>query len=117
LALAKKKLKKERLYIYEWLEKFNLAHKAKKKVKEISGGEQQKVGIIRALIRDPSILILDEPTGNLDPISINEIIDLLLNIHKEKKTIILSTHDPTILSKKPGRLVMLNRGEIVQNVV
>ncbi|MFN4197051.1 MAG: cell division ATP-binding protein FtsE [Caldimicrobium sp.] len=117
LTLAQKKLKKEQVYIYELLEKFNLAHKSKKKVKEISGGEQQKVGIIRALIRDPSILILDEPTGNLDPVSINDIITLLLNIHKENKTIILATHDPTILSKNPGRMVMLNRGEIVQNVV
>lgn len=116
LALTQKRLKKEKLYIYEWLEKFNLAHKAKKKVKEFSGGEQQKVGIIRALIRDPSILILDEPTGNLDPISINDIIELLLKIHKENKTIILSTHDPTILSKKPGRIIMLNSGEIIQNV-
>ncbi|MFN4132496.1 MAG: cell division ATP-binding protein FtsE [Caldimicrobium sp.] len=117
LDLSGKKVKNKKFLIYEWLERFNLAHKAKKKVKELSGGEQQKIGIIRALIREPSILILDEPTGNLDPYSIGEIIDLLLKIHKEGKTIILSTHDPTILSKKPGRMLMLNRGELIKDVV
>ncbi len=117
LALSGKKVKKEKFYIYDWLERFNLAHKAQKKVKEISGGEQQKIGIIRALIKEPGILILDEPTGNLDPYSIEEILNLLLKIHNQGKTVILSTHDPTILSKKPGRSIMLNRGEIVKDVV
>lgn len=117
LALSGKKVKKEKFYIYDWLERFNLAHKAQKKVKEISGGEQQKIGIIRALIKEPVILILDEPTGNLDPYSIEEILNLLLKIHNQGKTVILSTHDPTILSKKPGRSIMLNRGEIVKDVV
>ncbi|MEO0297205.1 MAG: ATP-binding cassette domain-containing protein [candidate division WOR-3 bacterium] len=116
LALSGRRAKNEKFLIYEWLERFNLAHKARKKVKELSGGEQQKIGIIRALIRDPSILILDEPTGNLDPYSISEIIDLLIKIHGEGKTIILSTHDPTILSKRPGRMIRLNRGELVKDV-
>lgn len=116
LALSKKKVKNKKFYLYEWLERFSLSHKAKKLVKELSGGEQQKVGLIRALIKEPSILILDEPTGNLDPFSIGEIIELLKNFHREGKTILLSTHDPTIISKKPGRIIMLNRGELVPDV-
>ncbi len=116
LALARKKVKKIKFFIYEWLERFNLAHKAKKKVKELSGGEQQKLGILRAIIKDPSILILDEPTGNLDPFSIGEVIDLLIALHKEGKTILLSTHDPTIIAKRPGQIIMLNRGELVKDV-
>lgn len=116
LALAQKKIKRIKYFIYEWLERFNLAHKAKKKVKELSGGEQQKLGILRAIIKDPPILILDEPTGNLDPFSIGEVIDLLLTLHKEGKTILLSTHDPTIIAKKPGQIIMLNRGELVKDV-
>lgn len=116
LALARKKVRKIKFFIYEWLERFNLAHKAKKKVKELSGGEQQKLGILRAIIKDPSILILDEPTGNLDPFSIGEVIDLLIALHKEGKTILLSTHDPTIIAKRPGQIIMLNRGELVKDV-
>ncbi|MGB9761609.1 MAG: cell division ATP-binding protein FtsE [Caldimicrobium sp.] len=116
LALSGKRVKKRKFYIYEWLERFGLSHKAKKLIKELSGGEQQKVGLIRALIKDPAILILDEPTGNLDPFSIGDIIELLKNLHKEGKTIILSTHDPTIISKKPGRIIMLDRGELVTHV-
>ncbi len=61
-------------------------------------------------------MILDEPTGNLDPFSIGDIIELLKNLHKEGRTVILSTHDPTIISKKPGRIIMLERGELVPNV-
>jgi len=116
LALSKKRFKNKKFYIYEWLERFNLAHKAKKLVRELSGGEQQKVGLIRALIKDPEILILDEPTGNLDPFSISEIIELLKSLNKEGKTILLATHDPTIISQKPGKIIMLNQGELVQNV-
>ncbi len=116
LALSKKKIKNKKLYIYDWLERFSLSHKAKKLVKELSGGEQQKIGLVRALIKEPPILILDEPTGNLDPFSIGEIIELLKELHKKGTTIILSTHDPTIISKKPGRIIMLDRGELIPNV-
>lgn len=66
---------KAKFLIYEWLERFNLAYKAQKKICELSGGEQQKVGLIRAFIREPEVPLLDEPTGNLDPHSLIEIID------------------------------------------
>lgn len=116
LVLSQKIFKNMKFLIYEYLERFNISQKAQKKVKELSGGEQQKVGIIRAIIRNPEILIADEPTGNLDPASINEILGILKDFNKEGKTIILATHDPVILNQNLGRIVRLNRGELVEDV-
>lgn len=116
LILSQRFIKNDKFLIYEYLERFKLAEKAQKKVKELSGGEQQKVGIIRAIIRDPEILIADEPTGNLDPVSIKEILEILKIFNERGKTIILATHDPIILSQKLGKIVKLNRGELVNNV-
>lgn len=112
LVLAEKKVKDMKHRIYEFLERFNLIQKIDKKVKELSGGEQQKVGVIRAIIKDPEFLIADEPTGNLDPESIYEIIDLLKELHQKGITIVLATHDPTILDLKVGKLIILERGEL-----
>ncbi len=116
LVLSGKKFKNMKFFIYEYLERFLLAHKAQKKVKELSGGEQQKVGVIRALIRDPEVLIADEPTGNLDPDSIKEILKILKEFHNKGKTIILATHDPVIINQNLGKLIKLKQGVLVNNV-
>ncbi len=116
LILSEKFTKDTKFLIYEYLERFNISHKAQKKVKELSGGEQQKVGIIRAIIRDPEILIADEPTGNLDPASIKEILEILKEFNKDGKTVILATHDPVILNQNLGKVIKLNRGELVEDV-
>jgi len=116
LVLSGKSIKNIKFYIYEYLERFNISQKAQKKVKELSGGEQQKVGIIRAIIREPELLIADEPTGNLDPTSINEILEILKNFNKKGKTVILATHDPVVLNQNLGKIIKLNRGELVQDV-
>lgn len=116
LILSKKFVKDIKFRIYEYLERFNISQKAQKKVRELSGGEQQKVGIIRAIIKEPEMLIADEPTGNLDPTSINEILEILKEFNKDGKTIILATHDPVILNQNLGKVVKLNRGEMVQDV-
>ncbi|QER41422.1 ATP-binding cassette domain-containing protein [Thermodesulfobacterium sp. TA1] len=116
LYLSSKKVPKPKLYILNYLERFNLAPKAFKKVKELSGGEQQKVGIIRAIIRDPELLIADEPTGNLDPESVKETIKLFKEYQQAGKTIILATHDPLILQLNPGRTIRLEMGRLVENV-
>lgn len=116
LVLSGKSIKNIKFHIYEYLERFNISQKAQKKVKELSGGEQQKVGIIRAIIREPELLIADEPTGNLDPTSINEILEILKNFNKKGKTVILATHDPVVLNQNLGKIIKLNRGELVQDV-
>lgn len=112
LTLSNKRLKNEKLYILNFLERFNLAPKAFTKVYELSGGEQQKIGIIRALIKDPEILIADEPTGNLDPESIKEMIKFFQEYHKNGKTIILATHDPVILNLPLGKIIKLEAGRL-----
>ena len=116
LILSNKPPKKLKLLIYEFLERFGLASKAKKRVKELSGGERQKVGIIRAIIRNPQIIIADEPTGNLDPDSIREVVKVFKEFHSKGKTVILATHDPVILKESPGKIITLNRGELVNYV-
>lgn len=112
LTLSNKRLKNEKLYILNFLERFNLAPKAFTKIYELSGGEQQKIGIIRALIKDPEILIADEPTGNLDPESIKEMIKFFQEYHKNGKTIILATHDPVILNLPLGKIIKLEAGRL-----
>jgi putative ABC transport system ATP-binding protein len=73
----------------------NLTHRMEHYARELSGGEQQRVAIARAIIADPTILVADEPTGDLDRVSAEEVLDLLTRLNEElKKTIILVTHDP-----------------------
>lgn len=80
---------------------------------EISGGEQQRVVIARALINDPVLIIADEPTGNLDPEVSKEIIQILLNIHKMGTAVILATHDYSILKRNPAKTFECKLGELI----
>lgn len=80
---------------------------------ELSGGEQQRVCIARALINNPAIILADEPTGNLDPETSAEIINLLHDINKTGTTVIIATHNHSMIGKFPGRIVMLDRGKIL----
>ncbi|HVE80689.1 MAG TPA: ATP-binding cassette domain-containing protein [Candidatus Dormibacteraeota bacterium] len=82
---------------------------------ELSGGERQRVSIARALIRQPKILIADEPTGNLDPKNAWEIIDLLLKINRFGTTVLLTTHNKEIVNALKRRVITLNRGRIVKD--
>lgn len=95
------------------LTEIGLATKADNEIFDLSGGEQQKICIARALVREPVILIADEPTGNIDPKSQDEIIDLLVNIHAKGTTVIMATHNYSLMEKIPfKRIVYLERGEI-----
>ena len=94
-----------------------LSHRARHFPRELSGGEQQRVGIARGIVTDPTLLLCDEPTGDLDRKSGDEILDLLqaLNRH-HKKTIIMVTHDPHA-SARASRTVYLNKGSLTAEAV
>ena len=80
---------------------------------ELSGGEQQRVVIARALVHDPKILIADEPTGNLDPVNTWEIVELLYKINKSGTMVILATHDREIVDALKKRVVTMRAGTVV----
>jgi len=92
-----------------------LSGKANKYPKQLSGGEQQRVSMARALIRDPKIIIADEPTGNLDPIATADIINLLLEINKLGTTVVLATHNKSIVDGLGRRVVTLDNGRITRD--
>jgi putative ABC transport system ATP-binding protein len=97
----------------EALEKVGLTKRASHKPTELSGGEQQRVAIARGIVNNPSILLADEPTGNLDQKTGNEIMQLLYRLYRENSpTMILVTHDPTKASRA-GRLTNMVDGHVV----
>ena len=89
---------------------------AQKMPHELSGGEQQRVSIGRALLNKPKLILADEPTGNLDPETSEEIMNLLIAIAKEEKTaILMATHDMHIVNKFPSRIVSVQDGLVINN--
>ena len=82
---------------------------------ELSGGEQQRLAIARALVNHPDIIIADEPTGNLDPYNAYEVISLLQKINAAGKTVILATHDREIINKLGKRVITLENGRIIRD--
>ena len=83
---------------------------------ELSGGEQQRVDIARALLNSPKLILADEPTGNLDPETSDEIMQLLFQISKEFNTaIVMATHDYMVINKYPARVVRTERGQVIDN--
>lgn len=82
---------------------------------EVSGGEKQRVAIARALVHQPKVLLADEPTGNLDAINANEIVDLLLRINKFGTTVILVTHNKEIVNRLNRRVVTMEQGRIISD--
>ena len=89
--------------IAEVLEKVNLGYKGYKMPHQISGGEQQRVVIARALLNDPEIILADEPTGNLDPATSEEIMQILLDIAESGRAVMMATHNYNLIKKFPFR--------------
>lgn len=83
--------------------------------RQLSGGEQQKVSMARALVHRPKIIIADEPTGNLDPISTWEIVQLLVKINSLGTTILLATHNKDIVDKLNRRVIAMDRGKVIRD--
>lgn len=98
------------------LEVVGLSHKHQARPNELSGGEQQRIGIARAIVNGPPLLIADEPTGNLDPQTSFEIVEILEHINQRGTTIIVSTHDHAIVNHFKKRVVTLEKGSIVRDV-
>ncbi len=92
-----------------------LADKAKSFPGKLSGGEQQRVAFARALVNNPSLVIADEPTGNIDHVLRDEILELLLRINKLGKTVLVVTHDEELLERHHKRIVRLNEGRILSD--
>lgn len=93
-----------------------LLEKRNSKPEELSGGEQQRVGIARAIVNGPPLLIADEPTGNLDPDTSHEIMRLLDQINKRGITVLVSTHDKIIVNKMRKRVITLKNGSVINDV-
>jgi cell division transport system ATP-binding protein len=92
-----------------------LSDKANKYPRQLSGGEQQRVSLARAIVNEPSILIADEPTGNLDPDTSWEIVKLISEINKRGTTVVMATHAKDIVDAMKKRVIALEKGNIVRD--
>ena len=96
------------------LERVGLKDKVRSFPKELSGGEQQRVCIARAIVNEPKLLVCDEPTGNLDPMTSKEIMDVISNINNDLgTTVIMATHDKEIVNRMKKRVLVSNNGMLV----
>ena len=102
--------------IADVLDKVYLKSKGFKMPFELSGGEQQRIDIARALLNSPKLILADEPTGNLDPETSDEIMQLLFHISRDFGTaIVMATHDYMVIQKFPARMVRTEKGQVTDN--
>ena len=111
--VSSKEIKRQVPYM---LSLVGLANKAKCKPDELSGGEQQRVALARALVNSPSLIIADEPTGNIDPELSFEIVDLLNEINKLGVTIVMVTHEHDLVQQFNRRVITIEKGEVIRDV-
>lgn len=97
------------------LEMMGLGHRKSALPHEMSGGEQQRICIARALVNDPAILLTDEPTGNLDPELSYEIMKVLLDIHERGTTVMVATHDASLVNRLQRRVLHLKGGRVIND--
>lgn len=97
------------------LDLVNLRHKARVYPRELSGGEQQRVAIARAIVNTPTVVVADEPTGNLDPATSWEIMKIFDRINKQGTTVVMATHDKPIVDAMQRRVIAIERGTVVRD--
>lgn len=97
------------------LDKVGLGTKGFKMPHELSGGEQQRIAIARALVNDPEVILADEPTGNLDPETSEGIINLLMEISRQGTAVVIATHDVLLLQRFPSRTIRCEQGKIIDS--
>jgi cell division transport system ATP-binding protein len=102
-----------RTRVGEALERVGLSGRGTDRAHVLSGGEQQRVAVARAIVGEPAIILADEPTGNLDPQLAFDILGLFEDIHETGTTVLLATHDRTLLEARPHRLVVLDEGKAI----
>ncbi|HWR42462.1 cell division ATP-binding protein FtsE [Sporomusa sp.] len=103
--------------VHNVLDLVGLRHKVRTYPSELSGGEQQRVAIARAIINNPVVVIADEPTGNLDPDTSWEIMKVFDTINKAGTTIVMATHDKTVVDAMKKRVIAIEKGRIVRDQV
>ena len=96
------------------LSKVGLNTKGFKMPHELSGGEQQRLVIARALLNDPDLILADEPTGNLDPETSNEIMNLLFEVSRNRRAVIMVTHNYAIIDRFPARIIKCEQGKVFE---
>jgi len=106
---AKKKDIKHK--VYQVLSEVGLSHKQKNKMHQLSGGEKQRIAIARAIINEPKLIIADEPTGNLDPETSKEILDILYKISVRGTSVLIATHNYELVKKYKSRIIRLIDGK------
>ena len=114
LTLELNKLKNPEQQAKELLDRFGLKNRFNNLPSQLSGGEQQRVAIARALLNNPELILADEPTGNLDPATSIEVMQVLKDIHDSGTTIIVATHDYEIISKFPAKTIRIEKERLFE---
>ena len=112
---VKKKPKKEAIEIaMKYLDRVGIAEQAEKYPNQLSGGQQQRVAIARSLCKNPNIMLFDEPTSALDPEMVSEVLDVMIELAKEGRTMICVTHEMGFAKKVADRVIFMDAGQIVE---
>lgn len=100
--------------VYNVLKQMGLEHKANSTPERLSGGEQQRIALARALVNEPKILLADEPTGNLDEATANQVMSVLKEANIRGTTVVVATHDRHLLEKHPRRVIVVDKGRVAE---